>query len=306
MRIYVGVTDNEWFRFLAARPHLDEIDFWQPSGANEFRALDAGEMFLFKLHAPENFIVGGGYFAHFSRMPHRMAWEFFGELNGVPSLEQMRRRIAKYRRQEITPFEDVTIGCIMLAQPFFFERPYWIPVPADFSLNIVRGKGYDTDTEVGRHLWEQVLLRLQHRPVGVGEVRESSLWGEPIVMKPRLGQGTFRSLVTDLYERRCAVTQEKALPVLDASHIVPVAEGGQHEPSNGLLFRTDIHRLFDRGYVTVTPDHLFRVSRRLKADYDNGEPYYPFDGQIVQLPRRSEHRPRQEYLEWHGDTVFLG
>jgi len=306
MRIYVGVTDNEWFRFLRARPELDEINFWQPSGSGHFRALAPGELFLFKLHAPENFIVGGGFFAHFSRMSHRMAWGFFGEKNGVATAEEMRRRIGKYRRQQISPFEDVTVGCIMLVQPFFFERTYWMPLPSDFSLNIVQGKGYNTDTEVGRQLWEQVQLRLLHRPVLAGEVRESSVWGEPIVVRPRLGQGTFRSLVTDLYERRCAITQEKALPVLDASHILPVKEGGRHEPANGLLFRTDIHRLFDSGYVTVTPDHRFRVSRRLKTDFDNGEPYYPFHAQDISVPRRSEDQPNSEFLEWHADTVFLG
>jgi putative restriction endonuclease len=136
-------------------------------------------------------------------------------------------------------------------------------------------------------------------------VREGSIWGEPVLVKPRLGQGTFRSLVTDLYGRSCAVTREKALPVLDASHIRPVVDGGQHEASNGLLLRTDIHRLFDRGYVTVTKDHRFRVSRRLKSDFDNGEPYYPFDGQSIQLPLRTEDRPLQEYLEWHSDVKFL-
>jgi putative restriction endonuclease len=63
--------------------------------------------------------------------------------------------------------------------------------------------------------------------------------------------------------------------------------------------------LFDRGYVTVTKAHRFRVSRRLKTDFDNGEPYYPFDGQQVLLPRRLEDRPRSEYLEWHSDVKFL-
>ncbi len=64
MRLFVAVTDNDWFRFLRARPHLDEVDFWQPSGHGRFRALEMGGLFLFKLHSPEDFIVGGGYFAH--------------------------------------------------------------------------------------------------------------------------------------------------------------------------------------------------------------------------------------------------
>ena len=98
MRTFVGVTDNDWFRFLRARPELDEVNFWQPSGRTRFRALQPGEPFLFKLHSPHDFVVGGGFFAHFSLLPHRLAWEFFEEKNGAASLEEMEQRIGKYRR----------------------------------------------------------------------------------------------------------------------------------------------------------------------------------------------------------------
>lgn len=37
---------------------------------------------------------------------------------------------------------------------------------------------------------------------------------------------------------------------------------------NGILRRSDLHRLFDRGYVTVTPDPGFRVGERLRADHE--------------------------------------
>lgn len=307
MRFWIGVTDNDWFRFLRSRPHLDEVNFWQPSGGKRFRVLEPSGLFLFKLHAPENFIVGGGLFAHFSKVGHRTAWEWFGEANGVASLEQMRRRISKYRRESISPFEEVEIGCIMLSQPFFWRESEWIPVPEDFALNIVRGKSYDTQEEVGRRLWEEVQLRRQGMVLGE-EARpawEGEMWASPRLVRPRLGQGTFRSLITDLYERRCAITGEKALPVLEAGHIRPVSEGGRHEASNGLLLRADLHRLFDRGYVTVTPRGEFRVSRRLKTDFQNGEPYYPLEGARVRVPPDALDRPSAELLEWHGDVKFL-
>ena len=134
------------------------------------------------------------------------------------------------------------------------------------------------------------------------------MWGDPVLVRPRLGQGTFRVLVTDNYQRRCAVTREKALPVLDAAHIRPVTAGGQHRLDNGLLLRTDVHRLFlfDKGYVTGTPDGHFLVSRRLKDDFDNGEPYMPFHDQKIWMPGDPVSQPSREGLEWHGDVVFLG
>ncbi|MFQ5426618.1 MAG: hypothetical protein ACE5EV_06030, partial [Gaiellales bacterium] len=44
--------------------------------------------------------------------------------------------------------------------PFFFDEGQWIPVPPDWSRNIVRGKGYDLTVEPGRALWEAVCERL--------------------------------------------------------------------------------------------------------------------------------------------------
>ena len=61
MQAYVGITDYEWYQLLASRPQLDEVNFWQPGGSRGFRALQPGELFLFKLHAPRHSIVGGGF-----------------------------------------------------------------------------------------------------------------------------------------------------------------------------------------------------------------------------------------------------
>lgn len=307
MKTFVAVTDNEWFRLLRDRAPLPEVNFWRPGPSGNFRALSPGEPLLFKLHSPENYVVGGGFFSHFSgSVPLSLAWAAFGEKNGVTTHDQMRRQIEKYRRIPPNPRKDYRIGCVLLSEPFFFEERNWIAIPQDWSLNIVQGKGYDTTTGEGARVWKEVQLRLQAQgPLGQG-VAESSMFGEPYLVRPRLGQASFRILVTDTYERRCAVTGEKALPVLDAAHIQSVQAGGQHHLSNGLLLRSDVHRLFDTGYVTVTSDYRFRVSRRLKDDFDNGEPYYPFDRQQIFLPRSVRDRPDPLLLERHADTVFRG
>jgi putative restriction endonuclease len=113
-------------------------------------------------------------------------------------------------------------------------------------------------------------------------------------------------LITDTYQRRCAITGERALPVLDAAHIRPVTAGGQHRIDNGLLLRSDVHTLFDRGYLTVTPEHRILVSRKLKEEFDNGEPYYPLQDREIWLPPGADERPRRELLAWHAETVFRG
>lgn len=61
-----------------------------------------------------------------------------------------------------------------------------------------------------------------------------------------------------------------------------------------------------RGQYTVTPDHRVRVSRRLKANFDNGEPYYSLSGNRIWLPGQAAAQPGREFLEWHADTVYRG
>jgi putative restriction endonuclease len=92
VNLYVGITDYGWFRFLSALPNVEEINFWQPGRRTNFRALHAGELFLFKLRAPRNFIVGGGVFARADILPTSLAWDMFGVSNGAASLPEMRER----------------------------------------------------------------------------------------------------------------------------------------------------------------------------------------------------------------------
>lgn len=310
MRAFVAVTDREWYEQLRHAGELDEVNFWQPSAGGGFKALAPGELFLFKLHSPDNFIVGGGLFSHWTRLRASFAWDAFGLKNGAESLPRMRARIERYRKVRPRVHEDYEIGCVLIQRPFFFARDEWLPVP-DWQLNIVRGKTYDLTREPGASLFAKIQQRLRSRPVhsgaAVGEPRPTfPRYGEPILVLPRLGQGSFKVLVADVYQRRCAVTKEKALPVLTAAHIRPYAEGGEHRVDNGLLLRSDVHILFDRGYVTVTPEYRLEVSRKLRTDFDNGEEYLARHGQAIWVPHRPEFRPNPEVLAWHNEHRFVG
>src|SRR4051812_45396659 len=163
VRLVVAVTDSDWFEHLRRRPDLPEVNFWAPS-ANPFRALQPGELFLFKLHAPRNYIVG-----------HR---------------------------------SDFPVGCRILSQPFFLQEENWLAVPDSWSRNIVSFKGYSTADPEGMQLWNAVQAAMSRLPsTGLVEASQAR-YGEPRLVQPRLGQGAFRLLVTDIYHRRCAITGE--------------------------------------------------------------------------------------------------
>jgi putative restriction endonuclease len=127
-----------------------------------------------------------------------------------------------------------------------------------------------------------------------------------MIIYPRLGQGSFRVVVTENYERRCAITQERTLPALQAAHIKPYAEGGPHVAGNGILLRSDLHNLLDAGYITVSQDHRLEVSGRIREEFENGRDYYALHGHPIHLPSASACNPSKEYLEWHRENAFRG
>jgi putative restriction endonuclease len=216
----------------------------------------------------------------------------------------MVARIGRYRHKAIDVHAD-QVGCVVLVEPFFLEESEWIAPPADWAPNIVQGKWLDSEIGEGARIWGEVQLALAKRLPMEREIAEHR-YGTPILVQPRLGQGAFRLLVTDAYERRCAVTGERTLPVLDAAHIRPYSDLGPHKLENGLLLRKDLHALFDAGYVTVTPSMQLRVSRRIREEFENGRDYYALEGSLVRLPVAPAPPPKAEYLEWHGDTRFRG
>lgn len=306
MKFWVGVTDDAWFEHHQAN-QPDEVNFWQPGGAGVFKVLDPGELFLFKLHSPNDFIVGGGYFVRHTSAPVSIAWDAFQQKNGVDTFSEFVASIRKYRAKKQSTIEpDPVIGCIILSQPFFFSRADWIPVPEDWAKNIVRGKTYDSQTETGHQLFEEVRIRLEAEAGALLSHEEEQRYGADYLARARLGQGAFRVLVTDAYHRRCAITGERTLPVLEAAHIKPYAEAGPHRVDNGLLLRSDLHKLFDIGYLTVTPDLHIEVSPRIKEEYENGREYYAHHGELVtNLPHNSRQRPSADFLEWHNENIYV-
>jgi putative restriction endonuclease len=308
---YIGNTDLSWFDFLAAMPGVDEVNFWKPSPTN-FNALSEGERFAFRLKSPRDVIGGFGVFAESSILPIGTAWEAFGPKNGVPSLETFVSSIARYR-----PGERVTastfIGCRILVEPVFLPSTLWLPLPDGWSRNIVGGKRYSTERQEGALLWDRLSgvasmvagpIEEVTTPMLSARDRPQERYGSPTLVAPRLGQGAFRVVITELYERQCALTDGKVLPALDAAHIVPYGDGGTHSKSNGILLRKDIHSVFDAGYATVDPDYRFVVSDRVRQVFNNGTEYLRLHGTRMRLPSRVQDRPDPVALRWHNEHRF--
>jgi len=311
VRAWINVTYSNWFEFLSSRPEMDEVNFWQAGGRQRFGRLEPGELFLFKLASPRNFIVGGGVFAYADLLPLGLAWQTFEEANGANSLADLRRDIEAIRGGRIDDKDK--IGCIFLTQVFFLPRARWITYEREWPRISYGGVRVDLAEESGRALYGKLQSALARGAVDAQPMLARDLpedpgerYGEPTLIRPRLGQRSFRMFVTEAYERRCAVTGEKVIPALDAAQIRPYKSLGPHRIQNGILLRRDLHALFDRGYLTIDVHQRVEVSRRIHEEFDNGRDYYALRGVQLRATPNPVNRPGRDFIVWHNENVYRG
>ncbi|MEO6990581.1 MAG: HNH endonuclease [Candidatus Baltobacteraceae bacterium] len=303
------MTDLDGFDHLHAQ-RTDEVNFWRPS-PRPLGPIPAGAPFAFKLKSPRNRIGGVGFFVNAWDVPLSMAWQAFATRNGFSDYAAFRAKILSLHAPDASP--DPVIRCHALTDVTFFTDQEQFG-PPDWSANIVSGRMFDTEKADGARLWDELAARLANRQRAFSSesLAVGPRYGVPLLVKPRLGQGAFRFEVMEAYRRRCAVTGERTLPVLEAAHIRPFASEGPHALENGIFLRSDIHALFDLGYLTVRRDGGARdlrlvVSGRIREEYENGRDYYALhDKVLANLPERPEALPSREFLQWHNDAVYRG
>lgn len=137
----------------------------------------------------------------------------------------------------------------------------------------------------------------------VGQERET-------VIRKRINQSVFRSMVLSNYEERCAITGINIPDLLVAGHIIPWAESTPHQklnPENGICLSALYDKAFDRGLITISPDdYTIRLSPALheyETEYYYSQHFGNIDGQQIILP--IEHWPDRDFLAYHRDHVFV-
>ncbi len=98
----------------------------------------------------------------------------------------------------------------------------------------------------------------------------------------RQEQEHFRRELMKAYGGRCAVTDCAVEEVLDAAHLRPWQ--GNNTVCDGILLRTDIHRLMERGLLEIGRRDF--VVRCAVEDYDG------YDGVRIRLPKDAAQWPR--------------
>lgn len=311
---YVANTDFTWFRNLLALSEggrLDEANFWQPRAQRAPAQLRPGDPFFLRLKDPHQAIAGFGFFASHCVLPLADAWATFGDRNGDASWDAFHGRIVGYRKRDLEAAEiDArALGCIALVHVSFWPETRWIPWGT--------ARGWKRQTVVGRYEQDPANAEILRMAIAAEQAAPPAEFSsrfelvqtdERSIVRTdsvrRQGQGAFRARLLAAYGGSCAITGEHTEPVLAASHIQPYLGPRSNHPQNGLLLTQEFHTLFDRGYVTVTPDDRVRISPRLRQDFGNGRRYEKHDGQALLLPRDPAARPSREALEWHARELF--
>lgn len=300
-RFVVAVTDPDWFFFLSSNTQLDEVNFWRPGATTT--AYERGTPWFYLLRGSDK-IVGGAFFSAYDKMPASLAWDTFGVANGTASFDEFLAVLASIKR--VRPSQVGEIGCVALTQPFYF-RP---SEAVSFGRLYGPLKSFDTADTEGQTLWRTLQPRIAAtnlvKPVSEAPPLAEPLRGSMTLVETRPGQATFRIDVEKAYAYRCAITGERTRPALQAAHIVPWKETRRHDVRNGLLLRSDIHNLFDAGYVTVDEELRFVVSQAIREEFENGRDYYALHGRDIRVPIPAEKRPLAENLEWHRNNRFKG
>lgn len=134
----------------------------------------------------------------------------------------------------------------------------------------------------------------------IGTTREA-------VVKQRVNQNVFRSMILANYNTTCAITGITVPELLVASHIVPWAENEQERlnPENGICLSVLYDKAFDQGLISIGSDYGILLSRKLKT-YSKcnfyEQHFAPIEDKKITLPE--EHLPNKLFLEWHRDCVF--
>ncbi len=116
----------------------------------------------------------------------------------------------------------------------------------------------------------------------------------------REGQSKFRAELLNVYNRKCAITDCDVEAALDAAHISPYLGTKSNRITNGLLLRSDIHKLFDLYLISINPN----TNRIVISSNLFNTCYEELNQKIVNFPQNSSFHPSRQVLEQHYNSFL--
>jgi len=117
-------------------------------------------------------------------------------------------------------------------------------------------------------------------------------------MDLRRGQPKFRDRLVRRYGEACQISRCTFAGLVEAAHIKPYAESNENGVHNGLLLRSDLHKLFDLGLLAIHPQSLTVALHRTILEMG----YRQFDG--LELFTNGSAGPDRVALAKRWDTFI--
>ncbi len=290
----ISPTDINWFNFLKENKHSNNVNFWTPTPWN-ISKLKIGDKFYFMLKSPIRKIGGFGIYNAYNNYSLDQAWDFFGYGNGCASKEELINKLDDYKAKNSQDKSSVTktqIGCISLSNVEFWDEENWIDLAEtdiDFSKSIVKLKYYTTDD------FNSSISTIEENGYTLVNMDSEKLKKTRMVSE-RKGQSYFKLIVSTAYNNRCCVTGEITPELLEAAYIQPYMNETSNHIQNGLLLRSDIHRLYDNNLLYIDEDFTIHISSKLISDY-----YKNFNNTKIKLPTQNFKLPSKDALKSRFD-----
>lgn len=131
------------------------------------------------------------------------------------------------------------------------------------------------------------------------------------VIKQRVNQNVFRSMVLSNYEQHCAISGINIPDLLIASHIIPWADSSPQQklnPENGICLSALYDKAFDRGLISILPDDYTVCLSSALLEFETQDYFDRYfkciSGKKITMP--IEHMPNRDFLAYHRDVIFRG
>lgn len=143
---------------------------------------------------------------------------------------------------------------------------------------------------------EDLESELDFDPENISDDRKRNI----IESVQREGQAKFRAELLNVYNGKCAMTDCDVEAALDAAHIFPYRGTKSNYIANGLLLRSDIHKLFDQYLISINPNtnRIVISSNLLNTCYEE------LNQKIVNFPQALSFHPSRQVLEWHYNSFL--
>lgn len=301
MQILLKNVTRAWAEVVQKLASPDEVNLWHVGKRRAWRVPAPGDLVLFRIESRTREIAGYGRFIATTCHSPQEAWDLFAFANGAWSLEGLLAQVeARWSRAD---GPAPMLANTLIAQPVFFPPLNPFELPDVFPTNRSAVRLCSAWSRPGRIL----ISRLRHhagRSLVFGQSPQARLLGYRTYRVPgtvvRVDGRTLRSIVSELYDHRCAISGDRVKVTFDAVHAWPREFGGPDDLGNMMLLTVDLHRLWDAGLIAVDERHRLMVSQEVLLSGSDVR-YRVYAGKPLRRRKAGHPYPDAANLRWNQD-----